>query len=67
MEKETTKPNDPVQPLVMENTYIPGMTIRELFTIRAMQGILANPETTIITADMAIKIADDLIKELNEI
>jgi hypothetical protein len=55
-----------------------GLTKREYFTAKAMQGLLSNPEwmreykgqkyliETDIVAEVSVKIADKLIKGLNE-
>jgi hypothetical protein len=46
-----------------------GLTKREYFSAKALQGILAGPNnmTTFDSADTAVKCADQLIKALNEI
>jgi hypothetical protein len=49
------------------HSYKPGLTKREYFAALAMQGLCADPGVTIAeTVDVAIKVADALIEQLNK-
>lgn len=68
-----TKPNEPINPIFNEeiNGYIlEGITKREYFAAQAMQGLLADSNRGfVITKDIpevAVKIADAIIEELNK-
>ena len=71
-----TNPNDPINAVLdtnyregiptLENRY-EGITKREYFAAIAMQGLLAgNWFSTIELFPMSVKMADDLIKQLNQ-
>ncbi len=53
-----------------ENSSVPGMTLRDYFAAKAMQGMSANPEVGFIdisaAANEAYKMADAMLKERNK-
>jgi len=66
--------NQPAQPLpspdLLEAMQYSGLTKREYFAAKAMQGMLANPEQIKDTpkeiSDLSINIADTLLNKLEE-
>lgn len=75
-----TNPNEPIHPIVEENfsygqsvleARYEGLTVREYFSVLAMQGICAeggndfNDKYIEHIADISVKQADALIKRLN--
>ena len=54
-----TKPNDPVY------SQFHGLTKREYFAAMAMQGLIAKDGNECPSLDVAVLLADELIKELN--
>ena len=66
---ESVFPDMQETPQFNHHTY--GLSKREYFAAMAMQGLMANPATInvdgeYLTANAAVKIADKLIKALNE-
>ena len=63
-------PNEPAFPVNGPNGDHPGMTVRALIAVKAMEGLLAADTDFVFkachVADMAVKHADALIARLNE-
>jgi nitrogenase subunit NifH len=71
MENKETNPNEPINMVEYNNNYIStGLTKREYFAAKAMQGIIANKDGLDIKieriVESAVDIADALIEELNK-
>ena len=71
MENKITKANDCSFPVIAENYIIDGgLTKREYFAAKAMQGIIANKDGLDIKieriVESAVDTADALIEELNK-
>jgi hypothetical protein len=66
--KNADKPAFTLQDDYSENAY--GLTKREYFAAKAMQGLCANPEQIMETpeeiAELSIKFADELLKQLDK-
>jgi hypothetical protein len=67
-----THPNDPSTPcsyinsdFTVDYSIYQGLTKREYFAAMALQGLLANPNISVVTSD-AVLYADRLIAELNQ-
>ena len=71
MENKETNPNEPINMVEYNNNYIStGLTKREYFAAKAMQGIIANKDGLDIKieriVESAVDTADALIEELNK-
>jgi nitrogenase subunit NifH len=71
MENKETNPNEPINMVEYNNNYIStGLTKREYFAAKAIQGIIANKDGLDIKieriVESAVDIADALIEELNK-
>lgn len=66
-----TNANDPINPVLVDGTGDSGLTKREYFAAKAMQGLLSDkgsyfPDERELWVCAAVKFADALIAELNK-